>query len=112
LTDFTAKLDLLQAQALLERAALFVGNDSGLMHMAAAAGTPTLGLFGPTDESIYGPFGPRSLAVRGPRSFAELSALDPEWRGDQSLMLDLTPQRVVEAASSLIQRATSGALHA
>ncbi|HYE01172.1 MAG TPA: glycosyltransferase family 9 protein, partial [Alphaproteobacteria bacterium] len=42
-------LDLALVGASLRRCALLVGNDSGLMHMAAAAGIPTLGLFGPTD---------------------------------------------------------------
>ena len=36
---------------------MYVGNDSGLMHLAAAAGTPTLGLFGPSSASEYGPAG-------------------------------------------------------
>src|SRR5919108_642625 len=45
--DLAEKLDLLTAAACLGRATLFVGNDSGLMHLAAAMGVPTLGLFGP-----------------------------------------------------------------
>jgi ADP-heptose:LPS heptosyltransferase len=47
----------------LGRAALFLGNDSGLMHLAAAAGAPTLGLFGQSDAREYGPTGPRAVAV-------------------------------------------------
>ena len=35
---------------------LFIGNDSGLMHMSAAVGTPTIGLFGPSREENYGPY--------------------------------------------------------
>ena len=42
-----------------------MGNDSGLMHLAAASGTPTLGLFGPTDAAEYAPSGPRAAAVTG-----------------------------------------------
>jgi ADP-heptose:LPS heptosyltransferase len=45
---------------------LFVGNDSGLMHLAAAAGAPTLGLFGPTDAAEYGPAGRRAAATIAP----------------------------------------------
>lgn len=56
--------DLLTTAALMARADLFVGNDSGMMHLAAAAGAPTLGLFGPTDERLYGPWGERAAAVR------------------------------------------------
>ena len=42
-----------------------IGNDSGLMHLAAASGTPTMGLFGPTDASEYGPAGPCAISVIG-----------------------------------------------
>ena len=67
------KGDLLTAAACLERAAFFVGNDSGLMHLAAAAGTPTLGLFGPSPEARYRPWGPRASFVRTPESFEALT---------------------------------------
>ncbi len=43
--------------ALLSRAGLFVGNDSGVSHLAAAAGAPTLALFGPTDPEVWSPVG-------------------------------------------------------
>jgi len=66
--------DLLTTFAVLRHAALFIGNDSGLMHMAAAAGVPTLGLFGPTDERLYGPWGPACAVVRDARS-ASMSSL-------------------------------------
>ena len=64
--DLTGRLSLPEASACLARCALFVGNDSGLMHLAAAAGTPTLGLFGPTPASEYGPSGRRAAAVLAP----------------------------------------------
>jgi len=56
---------LLTTYAMLRRARLFVGNDSGMMHLAAAAGAPTLGLFGPTDDRLYAPWGEHSRVVRG-----------------------------------------------
>ncbi|MFC7689935.1 glycosyltransferase family 9 protein [Paeniroseomonas aquatica] len=46
-------VSLPEAAAVLARCALFVGNDSGLMHLSAAAGTPTLGLFGPSRVGEY-----------------------------------------------------------
>jgi heptosyltransferase-3 len=55
--DLTGRLSIPEAAACLARARLFVGNDSGLMHLAAAAGAPTLGLFGPTDAAEYAPSG-------------------------------------------------------
>lgn len=58
--------DLLTTAAIIQRCQLFVSNDSGLMHIAAAVGVPTLGLFGPTDERQTGPRGKHSAAVRAP----------------------------------------------
>lgn len=52
--------------AMLGRCALFVGNDSGLMHLAAAAGIPALGLFGPSRASEYAPSGPRTAFIEAP----------------------------------------------
>jgi lipopolysaccharide heptosyltransferase I len=48
-------------------AALFVGTDSGPTHLAAAAGTPTLALFGPTDPGRFGPVGPRARVLSARR---------------------------------------------
>jgi len=51
------QLGLLELAALLGRAVLFVGNDNGPMHIAAAMGTPVVGLFGPSDPRVWGPVG-------------------------------------------------------
>jgi ADP-heptose:LPS heptosyltransferase len=61
--DLVGKLSLPEAAACLARCALFVGNDSGLMHLAASAGTPTLGLFGPTPAAEYAPSGKAALVA-------------------------------------------------
>lgn len=60
--DLAGSLSLPEAAACLKRASLFIGNDSGLMHLAAAAGAPTLGLFGPTPAAEYAPAGLRAAA--------------------------------------------------
>ncbi|HPD60406.1 MAG TPA: glycosyltransferase family 9 protein [Thermodesulfobacteriota bacterium] len=48
-------LPLNHLAAILERCNVYVGNDSGITHLAASVGTPTLALFGPTDFRIWGP---------------------------------------------------------
>jgi heptosyltransferase III len=58
--DLVGRVDLLTAAAALGRCALFIGNDTGLMHIAAACATPTLGLFGPSPSCQYAPWGPRA----------------------------------------------------
>lgn len=62
--NLAGKTSLLQAAAVLQRAALFVGNDSGLGHLAAACNTPTLTVFGPGDPARYHPWQPRARWVQ------------------------------------------------
>jgi ADP-heptose:LPS heptosyltransferase len=64
--DLVGSLSLPEAAACLARCTIFIGNDSGLMHLAAAAGAPTLGLFGPTPASEYAPAGRRTAVAQAP----------------------------------------------
>ncbi|MBL26731.1 MAG: glycosyl transferase [Rhodospirillaceae bacterium] len=70
--DVVGRIDLLTAYAVLRRCSLFIGNDSGLMHIAAAAGIPTVGLFGPSREENYAPWGTRTAVVRTREGYDEL----------------------------------------
>jgi ADP-heptose:LPS heptosyltransferase len=101
--DLTGEGELLTAYACLKRARLFIGNDSGLMHLAAAAGAPTLGLFGPSDDRLYAPWGPHARALRGPRAFAELKAIDPRLDQPVCHMMDLKVGQVVAEAKALFE---------
>jgi len=62
--------------AVLGRAGLFVGHDSGVSHLAASWGAPTLALFGPTDPSVWAPVGPRVRVVRAPEGRMETLPVD------------------------------------
>jgi ADP-heptose:LPS heptosyltransferase len=101
--DLTGQADLLTVYACLKRARLFVGNDSGLMHLAAAAGAPTLGLFGPSDDRLYAPWGLNTRVVRGPRSLAQIQVGDPGLSQPVCHMLDLPVAKVVAAARELFE---------
>ena len=87
--DLGGVLSLPEASACLARCALFVGNDSGLMHLSAAVGTPTLGLFGPTPAREYAPAGRRAAAVlaEGPEGAAPMEALAVEAAMEAALRL-------------------------
>jgi heptosyltransferase-3 len=61
-------LQLAQVIALLSCARAFVGNDSGVTHLAAGMGLPTVALFGPTDPAQYAPVGPALRIVHDPHS--------------------------------------------
>ncbi len=87
-----------EAAAALARCALFVGNDSGLMHCAAAAGVPTIGLFGASYADIYGPYGAHTAYARTPESFDELKnfpGYDPKTL-KHSLMTSLSVEHVLQ----------------
>jgi heptosyltransferase III len=95
-------LDLLACAALLKRAALYVGNDSGLMHLSGAMRAPTLGLFGPTDERVYGPRGPKARTVRGAPYETLFARIDLKAVPQVSLMGDLTVDAVETAAREML----------
>jgi len=62
--DLSGRTTLRQAAAILERATMFVGVDSGLMHLAAAMATPCVAIFGPSDPNLTGPQGQGHAIVR------------------------------------------------
>ena len=78
--DLGGRLTVPEASACLARCRLFVGNDSGLMHLSAAIGTPTLGLFGPTPAGEYAPAGRRTAVAlaEGEPGHAPMSRLPVE----------------------------------
>lgn len=59
--------DLPQLMALLRGAAIFVGGDTGPLHLAVALGTPVVGLYGPTDPARNGPYSRKDIVVRNAR---------------------------------------------
>lgn len=95
--DVIAKADPGTAAAALARCGFYIGNDSGLMHCAAAAGVPTLGLFGPSWPQIYRPWGPHCDYAQTPENFDRLvnyPGYSPKTA--PCLMESLTVERVKE----------------
>jgi ADP-heptose:LPS heptosyltransferase len=103
--DLVGKTDLLTAAAVLRRCALFIGNDTGLMHLAAAAGTPTLGLFGPSAVEQYAPWGRYTAVVRTEVTYPP----GYDYRTTGTLMDGLSVAEVEMAARDLWRRAVSQA---
>ena len=56
--------DVPQLLALLRRVDMYIGGDTGMMHLAALAGTPVIAIFGPTDHKVNGPYGPTHTIIR------------------------------------------------
>lgn len=106
--DVIAKAPPLLAAAALQRCALYIGNDSGLMHCAAAVGVPTLGLFGPSWPQLYRPWGPRAAYVSTPETFDQLiSYAGYTPRTAPCLMRTLTVDAAEAAARELWQKVSA-----
>ena len=72
--DLAAKTSLVELMGVLDALSVLVTNDSGPMHLAAALGTPTVAIFGPTDERETGPMGQNSRVLRRHVQLQPLSA--------------------------------------
>lgn len=83
----------------IKKSLLFLGNDSGLMHLSAALDTPTIGLFGPTNDQHYAPWGEQNLVIRTPESLPELRNRLASEGESQSLMTSLSVADVFKALS-------------
>lgn len=101
-----AACSLSELIALTRRAQLFIGGDTGPMHMAAALGVPVVALFGPTSPARNGPFGTRSVVLRSPFSSAtdtaERAAARSKRKHADPGLLAITSQEVLEAAQQLL----------
>lgn len=87
--------------ALTRRARLFIGGDTGPMHLAAALGVPVVAIFGPTDPARNGPYGTKSVVLRDPASRTSLSHTS---RPDPGLD-EITADAVIGAARQLLEGA-------
>ncbi|MCB1102996.1 MAG: hypothetical protein KDL10_11560, partial [Kiritimatiellae bacterium] len=59
---------------LFRSAGRYIGNDSGITHLAAACGVPTLAIFGPTDPAVWAPLGAHVTVIRtGQPAFGDLT---------------------------------------
>jgi heptosyltransferase I len=87
--------------ALTRRATLFIGGDTGPMHLAAALKVPVVAIFGPTNPARNGPFGTRSIVLRSASSLTDHSRR----REPEPGLLEITPEQVVAAARQLLASA-------
>ncbi len=93
--------------ALTRRARVFIGGDTGPLHLAAALQVPVVAIFGPTDPARNGPYGTRRMVLRNPVSpttHARRSAPDEG-------MLEISAEAVVNAARSLLADAATEDAH-
>jgi heptosyltransferase-1 len=91
---------------LTRRAGLFIGGDTGPMHLAAAFGVPVVGLFGPTNPERNGPWRTRNIVLRSQRS---ATSYHHTARPDQALQ-SIAPADVARAALALLQQQSRAAV--
>lgn len=97
------KTDLADVTAILSLADAFVANDMGLAHIAAAVGTRTIVIFGPTNHETTRPFSPESVVVREPVECSPCMLRDCPI--DHRCMTRIAPERVFTALCDLLGRA-------
>lgn len=92
-----------QLTSLLRRARLFIGGDTGPLHLAAALQCPVVGIYGPTDPARNGPFEfareERAVVLRDDASSTDHARRDAPEAG----LLRIAPQQVVDAAAALLK---------
>ena len=101
--NLCGKLNLIEVAAHLKKCKIFIGNDSGLMHIASVSGIPTLGLFGPSLESRYAPKGNNSYYIRTKKTFNQLTgAKNFDWNTKKNLMSSLSVNDVFNKIKKIL----------
>jgi heptosyltransferase-1 len=94
--------------ALTRRAQLFIGGDTGPLHMAAALRIPVVAIFGPTDPARNGPYGTQSVVLRNPASPTTHARRAQPDEG----MLEISVDAVIDAARHLLANSVTERAHA
>jgi len=89
---------LTQLISLTRRAGMFIGGDTGPLHLAAALGVPVVGIYGPTNPARNGPFGTRSVVLRSSSSVTSHARVAQPEEG----LLEIMPEQVIAAARELL----------
>ena len=102
--DLSGRTNLPTLAALCGRASLCIGTDSGVLHLAAAMGTPVVGIYGPTDWRRTGPQGASHRLIHLDLPCSPCLRSRCPWTGDEErkCLTQLAPRAVVEAACELI----------
>ena len=97
------KQHILNDYGLLQKSRLFIGNDSSKMHMAALSKTPTLGLFGPTNDNIYFPkIFDHCHLVRSTETFESLVSKTQNYTLNNCLMNDVSYNQVIDKVNYIL----------
>ena len=101
--NLAGKKNITTIYEILKYCEIFIGNDSGLTHLAAATGNKTLGLFGPSKENRYKPWGKNSFHIRTLETYDELvNNANYDRFETSSLMTGLSVKKVYEKCQKIL----------
>ena len=92
--------DLTLTSAYMQKSNIFIGNDSGLMHLAVANKLRVISLFGPTNDKIYGPYGSDDIVIRTVESLDHFKSLKID--ENKSYMNSIKPETVLQTCEKII----------
>jgi len=94
-------LPLVHLAGVLKSCTAYVGNDSGITHLAATLGIPTIAIFGPTDPAVWGPRGPQAKIIYDKKSCSPCSS---EMRSPCNLQCleSINPDAVIEILKTIL----------
>lgn len=110
LFNFAGKLSLIQSAALIKRSKVFVGPDSGLMHLACAVGTPVIGIFGPGNLKKWAPRGKDHVVITENVECSPCTRFGytvPTCRGRYMCMREINIKKIFLAIDQQMQMASS-----
>lgn len=105
------QLSLQETAVIIEKSSLFIGNDSGMMHLAAMVGTPLVGIFGPGSPATSGPFIDPQKKVTVSQNFPcspcrqkFFKECKPSAHNKPNCLEDISVKELIEAVEKLIQK--------
>lgn len=111
LLDLCDKLSFQELAAVCAEADIYIGNDSGISHLACAVGTPTVTIFGPTSPYLYRPLGPRAIVCAPEASDELIDSVDLRGGLAYEPRLDIAripARQVLQACVQVLERGAGG----
>ncbi|HBF33959.1 TPA: lipopolysaccharide heptosyltransferase II, partial [Candidatus Sumerlaeota bacterium] len=103
-TILAGKCSIRETIALCDRLSLFVCNDSGLMHLAAAKDVPLVAVFGPTEYVATAPYHPRAILIREEGACPEAPCMRKRCPNEHACMSAVSTETVIEAVDRQLQK--------
>ena len=84
----------------MKKSDIFIGNDSGLMHLAVASKLRVISLFGPTNNTVYGPIGDKNVVIRTEETYDYFKSIKID--ENKSYMSSIKPEIVFKECEKII----------